>query len=452
LKYDHDIKKKNSFNELNLKEENNGYSFKNFKDVVDLKKNTNNLSSNTNWNYIRKDTSDRETFSKPKYENSILNEKVNKESDIPTTIESKLYKLKKSKTNGTHSNESNIENHTNEIKNNTNNLFLKSSYTDKQNNEDNDNKVNCKNPTIFKNNLIDDLNLNSATTLNNQQNKNSLNKSNNQNSSSFLRHTKTRKRRRDMTTLGLKEIAFKVKHIVKMSQITKYKEIADKLVNNVDVRSFQDSKNIRRRIYDALNVLKALGMFTNQNENPKSIFWNKDMNKSEINNDLAIQIKNKESEIKNKQAKRDSIIFQIKMFQDIIEFNKKKESTEVNIKSDKELVKIQNEKQINIYTDNIDKNNKIFPPFFTIHYINKFTTAKIIYSETSKKRIHISNGTPLGFIGDFDIFKRLYQINFNNNINDVQDQTEDFNYLNNNGKMLPIESSKDDKEEFDYKL
>ena len=300
--------------------------------------------------------------------------------------------------------------------------------------------------------MIDDLNLNSATTLNNQQNKNSLNKTNNQNSSSVLRHTKTRKRRRDMTTLGLKEIAFKVKHIVKMSQITKYKEIADKLVNNVDVRSFQDSKNIRRRIYDALNVLKALGMFTNKNENPKSIFWNKDMNKSEINNDLAIQIKNKESEIKNKQTKRDSIIFQIKMFQDIIEFNKKKESNEVNIKSDKEFAKIQNDRQMNIYTDNIDKNKKIFPPFFTIHYINKFTTAKIIYSETFKKRIHISNGTPLGFIGDFDIFKRLYQINFNNNINDFQDKTEDFNYLTNNGKMLPIESSKDDKEEVDYKL
>ena len=145
------------------------------------------------------------------------------------------------------------------------------------------------------------------------------------------------------------------------------------------------------------------------------------------------------------------------MFQDIIEFNKKKEFNEIAIEknltknnSDRELIKIENEKEPIININNINKNEKIFPPFFTIHYISKFSTAKIIYSEMSKKRIHISNGSPLGFIGDFDIFKRLYQINFNTH--EILDKTENLNCLNNNNnaKLISLETDLDNKEDYKY--
>jgi E2F/DP family winged-helix DNA-binding domain/Transcription factor DP len=60
---------------------------------------------------------------------------------------------------------------------------------------------------------------------------------------------------------GLKVLSWKVKEIVETLGSSTYQEVADCLVKQLDQNSeFKDEKNIRRRVYDALNVLIAVGI------------------------------------------------------------------------------------------------------------------------------------------------------------------------------------------------
>ncbi|CAG9319375.1 unnamed protein product [Blepharisma stoltei] len=58
---------------------------------------------------------------------------------------------------------------------------------------------------------------------------------------------------------GLKSISWKVKDIVERQGSTSYKSVADELLSelNIPTTATKDEKNIRRRVYDALNVLIA---------------------------------------------------------------------------------------------------------------------------------------------------------------------------------------------------
>lgn len=57
--------------------------------------------------------------------------------------------------------------------------------------------------------------------------------------------------------MGLKEIAKEVNELIIEEQSTNYKRISDKLVSQHKFTP-KDSKNIKRRVYDALNVIKAI--------------------------------------------------------------------------------------------------------------------------------------------------------------------------------------------------
>ncbi len=78
---------------------------------------------------------------------------------------------------------------------------------------------------------------------------------------------------------GLRHFSMKVCEKVREKTTTNYNEVADELVRefkgNVDVdeggkASSFDEKNIRRRVYDALNVLMAMDIITKQKKN---IVW-----------------------------------------------------------------------------------------------------------------------------------------------------------------------------------
>lgn len=58
---------------------------------------------------------------------------------------------------------------------------------------------------------------------------------------------------------GLKSISWKVREIVAQQGVTSYKAVADELLCDLDISqdALRDEKNIRRRVYDALNVLIA---------------------------------------------------------------------------------------------------------------------------------------------------------------------------------------------------
>jgi hypothetical protein len=79
------------------------------------------------------------------------------------------------------------------------------------------------------------------------------------------------------TSFGLKEISKNVKKIVKSLKKTTYKQISDIIINEINEThtDCKDEKNIRRRIYDSLNVMKAMKLFK-KDKHEKNILWNGD--------------------------------------------------------------------------------------------------------------------------------------------------------------------------------
>jgi hypothetical protein len=87
-----------------------------------------------------------------------------------------------------------------------------------------------------------------------------------------------------LTYFGLKEISKKVKEIVKRYKKASYKQISDIIVNEINEKDTKDEKNIRRRIYDSLNVMKAMNLFKKDTYN-KCILWNGTNEVDESEND-----------------------------------------------------------------------------------------------------------------------------------------------------------------------
>lgn len=71
---------------------------------------------------------------------------------------------------------------------------------------------------------------------------------------------------------GLKKLSVKVKELVSKNNVTTYKEVADELINSLydDEERQREEKNIRRRVYDALNVLGAAGVIAKKG---KQVTW-----------------------------------------------------------------------------------------------------------------------------------------------------------------------------------
>lgn len=77
---------------------------------------------------------------------------------------------------------------------------------------------------------------------------------------------------------GLRCISVKVRDIVNQKKSTTYKEVADLLLKELehelclaeDKEQFKEEKNVRRRVYDALNVLVAAGVVT---KSGKYVHW-----------------------------------------------------------------------------------------------------------------------------------------------------------------------------------
>jgi hypothetical protein len=101
------------------------------------------------------------------------------------------------------------------------------------------------------------------------------------------------------SSFGLKEISKNVKNIVKTLKRTTYKEISDIIINeyNESLSNAKDEKNIRRRIYDSLNVMKAMKLFK-KDKYEKSILWNGDkvLSKKNSNINLNTQVSREDLE------------------------------------------------------------------------------------------------------------------------------------------------------------
>ena len=198
------------------------------------------------------------------------------------------------------------------------------------------------------------------------------------------------------TAFGLKEISKRVMEIIKQSGKTTYKAISDQIVNEINEKSSKDEKNIRRRIYDSLNVMKSMKLFQ-KDKGSKTIMWNYDQEIDPLNE---IENKNEFNE-KNKENKIDS--------GDIASL--KKEIKEKNKKLDllrKELIGLKNVLERNARENNkVPEEEKLYFPFIVIEFpTNKDPKINVALND-NKTKAHFGFDEVISMYGDLDAVSKI---------------------------------------------
>ena len=176
------------------------------------------------------------------------------------------------------------------------------------------------------------------------------------------------------TAFGLKEISKRVMEIIKQSGKTTYKAISDQIVNEINEKSSKDEKNIRRRIYDSLNVeIDPLNEIENKNEFIE----------------------------KNKENKIDSSdIASLK--KEIKEKNKKLELLR------KELIGLKNVLERNARENNkVPEEEKLYFPFIVIEFpTNKDPKINVALND-NKTKAHFGFDEVISMYGDLDAVSKI---------------------------------------------
>ena len=198
------------------------------------------------------------------------------------------------------------------------------------------------------------------------------------------------------TAFGLKEISKRVMEIIKQSGKTTYKAISDQIVNEINEKSSKDEKNIRRRIYDSLNVMKSMKLFQ-KDKSSKTIMWNYDQEIDPLNE---IENKNEFNE-KNKENKIDSgDIASLK--KEIKEKNKKLELLR------KELIGLKNVLERNARENKkVPEEEKLYFPFIVIEFpTNKDPKINVALND-NKTKAHFGFDEVISMYGDLDAVSKI---------------------------------------------
>jgi len=132
---------------------------------------------------------------------------------------------------------------------------------------------------------------------------------------------------------GLRHFSMKVCEKVQAKGSTSYNEVADELVNELTdpgcsspTDQQYDQKNIRRRVYDALNVLMAMNIISKEK---KEIKWlGLPTNSVQEANGLEIDKTRRIERIKAKTQQLQDLILQQIAFKNLVERNKDREKSE----------------------------------------------------------------------------------------------------------------------------
>ncbi|XP_067626416.1 transcription factor Dp [Eurosta solidaginis] len=137
-----------------------------------------------------------------------------------------------------------------------------------------------------------------------------------------------RQRKPEKAGKGLRHFALKVCEKVKEKGVTTYNEVADELVaeelhmNSIDSANC-DQKNIRRRVYDALNVLMAMEIIS---KDKKEIRWiGLPSNSAEQCSELEKQNEECRQRIQQKHQQLNELLLHQVAFKSLIERNKEAE-------------------------------------------------------------------------------------------------------------------------------
>ncbi|XP_063061713.1 transcription factor Dp-2 isoform X2 [Engraulis encrasicolus] len=142
-----------------------------------------------------------------------------------------------------------------------------------------------------------------------------------------------RMKKGDKNGKGLRHFSMKVCEKVQRKGTTSYNEVADELVaeftnasNNVLPPDSQvyDQKNIRRRVYDALNVLMAMNIISKEK---KEIRWiGLPTNSAQECQNLELEKQKRLERIRQKRAQLDELILQQIAFKNLVQRNQAAEA------------------------------------------------------------------------------------------------------------------------------
>ncbi|XP_071798590.1 transcription factor Dp-1-like isoform X1 [Asterias amurensis] len=147
-----------------------------------------------------------------------------------------------------------------------------------------------------------------------------------------------KRKKREKESKGLRHFSMKVCEKVQKKGVTSYNEVADELVREFSMPPHQsqmsphdqlqyDQKNIRRRVYDALNVLMAMNIISKEK---KEIKWiGLPTNSAQECANLEVQKKEKEDRIRQKTAQLQELILQQIAFKNLVQRNKRLEESGV---------------------------------------------------------------------------------------------------------------------------
>ena len=195
------------------------------------------------------------------------------------------------------------------------------------------------------------------------------------------------------TAFGLKEISKRVMDIIKQSGQTTYRDISDQIVDEIKEKSLKDEKNIRRRIYDSLNVMKSMNLFQKDSQS-KTIMWNYDQEFDPLN----------ETENKNEIDDKNKIDSN-----NIVELKKSiKEKKEKVILLSKELQGLKNVLERNRREDqNIPLAEKLFFPFIIIEFPSNIDPKINIALNENKTKAHFGFDEGNEMYGDLDAVSKI---------------------------------------------
>ncbi|CAM4506509.1 unnamed protein product [Leuciscus chuanchicus] len=141
-----------------------------------------------------------------------------------------------------------------------------------------------------------------------------------------------RSRKGDKSGKGLRHFSMKVCEKVQKKVVTSYNEVADELVTEFssgdthispNEAHVYDQKNIRRRVYDALNVLMAMNIISKDKKEIKWIGF--PTNSAQECEDLEVERQRRLERIKHKQSQLQELILQQIAFKNLVQRNSQAE-------------------------------------------------------------------------------------------------------------------------------
>ena len=210
------------------------------------------------------------------------------------------------------------------------------------------------------------------------------------------------------TAFGLKEISRRVMEIIKSSGKTNYKTISEQIVKEIDNKNEKENNNIKRRIYDSLNVMKSMKLFK-KDKKSKAIEWNYSQEEDplgDIDNDKSLgleestnpknlqfyeeKVRELRIKIEKKAAKKDILNKELQGLRYILERNK-------------------------FLNKDFKEESKIYFPFIILETEKNLKEDLDIVLNSNKTKAHFGFDKAIGLYGDLEAMVKIGEMHYREN-------------------------------------